>query len=108
MPGLTAAMTFWVISEEVRTLDAHERAQVIPAPANTTGQVTLLLLGFLCQAQRDGKGKRGARAAASQGWRPAIPCTGLQSFNLQNHSAQLLLKKDKAVQQSCGTGKLVG
>lgn len=60
MPGLTAAVMFWVFSEEVRTLDTYESAcaQVIPACANATDQITLLPPGFLCQAQRDGKGER--------------------------------------------------
>lgn len=85
MPGFTAAIMLWVISEEVRTSSTHKRArsQVIPPPANTTGQVTLLLPSSLCWTQRDGEGKRGARAAVSQGQRPAVPCTGLQGFNLQ-------------------------
>lgn len=78
-------MILWVISEEVRTLDAHKcaGAQVIPALMNTMGQVTLLLTGFLYWTQREGKGERGAQAVVSQGWRPAVPCTGLQGFNLQ-------------------------
>lgn len=82
MPGFTAAIVLWVISEEVRTSDTHKRAlaQATPPPANTTGQVTLLLPGSLHWAQRDGKGKRGARAAESRGRRPAVPCTGLRGF----------------------------
>lgn len=85
MPGLTAAVMFWVFSEEVRTLDTYESAcaQVIPACANATDQITLLPPGFLCQAQRDGKGERDAQASVSQRWRKDFPCTALQGFNLQ-------------------------